>query len=75
MNTAVSANCQLCPIPKTTVKAKKAFNPIPGASANGSFATSAITSVATIAEMAVAEKSAFLSIPVALSISGFTARI
>ena len=29
MKTAVSANCQLCPMPKQTEKAKKAFKPIP----------------------------------------------
>ena len=34
-NTAVSAYSQLYPIPNTTVYAKYAFSPIPGASANG----------------------------------------
>ncbi|MPM75404.1 hypothetical protein SDC9_122397 [bioreactor metagenome] len=38
IKTAVNANCQVCPIPKTTENAKKAFNPIPGASAKGNFA-------------------------------------
>ena len=33
--TAASAICQLYPIPITTVYAKYAFSPIPGASANG----------------------------------------
>src|SRR5512145_3081885 len=59
----------------TTVKAKKALSPIPGASAKGNFAHKAITRVATIADIAVAEKTAFLSMPVAERISGLTARI
>ena len=36
--TAVKANWYEYPIPKTTVNAKNAFNPIPGACANGSLA-------------------------------------
>ena len=35
INTAHKANCQLYPIPKTTVYAKNALSPIPGASAIG----------------------------------------
>ena len=34
-NTAANAICQVYPIPSTTVYAKYAFNPIPGASAKG----------------------------------------
>ena len=37
-STAVSANCQLYPIPKHTVNTKKALRPIPGANAKGFFA-------------------------------------
>ena len=39
------------------------------------FATKAITSVAIRADNAVAVNKAFLSMPVALKISGFTAKI
>lgn len=74
-NTAVSANCQLCPMANTTVKAKKAFKPIPGARAKGNLAQSAITRVATTAESAVAVNTAFLSMPVTNKISGLTARM
>ena len=35
MNTAASAPCHEMPIPTTTLYAKNAFNPIPGARANG----------------------------------------
>ena len=59
----------------TTVYAKNAFNPSPGASANGSFAQNAIISVATQADNAVAVNRALLSIPVTLKIPGCTARI
>jgi len=58
-----------------TVYAKKAFKPIPGAKANGRRANNAITNVPANAARAVAVNSAFLSIPAALKISGFTARI
>ena len=34
-NTAASATCHGMPMPRTTVKAKKALSPMPGASANG----------------------------------------
>ena len=36
--TAVSANCHEYPMVRTTVKAKKAFSPMPGAKAKGSLA-------------------------------------
>ncbi len=35
MKTAVNANCQVWPIPRQTVKTKKALMPMPGASPNG----------------------------------------
>ncbi len=35
INTAASATCQLIPIPRTTVYAKNALSPMPGAKANG----------------------------------------
>ena len=75
MNTAAKAASQEKPIPWTNVKAKKAFNPIPGANAKGNFAIMAITNVAIEAAKAVAVKTAPLSIEAADSISGFTAKI
>ena len=75
MNTAVSANSQLFPMPRQTVNARNAFRPIPGARANGRFATNAITRVAIAAERAVAVNTAPASIPAALRIPGFTARM
>ena len=75
IKTAVKAVCQLCPIPITTVYAKNAFNPIPGANAKGRFAKSAITKVAIKEDITVAVNTAPLSIPVAPSISGLTANI
>jgi len=44
--TAASAVCHGMPKPRTTVNAKKAFSPNPGASPNGRFAYSAITNIA-----------------------------
>ena len=57
------------------MNAKNAFNPIPGANAKGNLATKAITNVAITADNAVAVKTASLSIPAALKILGFTAKI
>ena len=71
IKTAVKANCQLFPIAIHTVKAKKAFNPIPGAKAKGNFAHKAITNVATTEDRAVAVNTAPLSIPACPRISGF----
>jgi hypothetical protein len=48
-NTAASAVCHGIPSAITTVNAKYAFNPIPGASPNGRFAYSAITMEPTAA--------------------------
>ena len=62
-------------MPCTNVKAKKAFNPIPGAKAKGNFAQIAITNVAKNAAKAVAVNTAPRSIDAAERISGFTARI
>ena len=73
--TAAKAVCQLYPIPNTRVKAKKAFRPIPGACAKGNLARKANNKVPIAEARAVAVKTAPLSIPVALRISGFTARI
>ena len=53
----------------------KAFNPMPGARANGRLAISAMISVAMADEIAVAEKTLENCIPVSLRIPGFTARI
>ena len=57
------------------MNAKKAFSPIPGANAKGNLATNAITNVAITADKAVAVKTASLSIPAALKILGFTAKM
>ncbi|MPN35038.1 hypothetical protein SDC9_182532 [bioreactor metagenome] len=66
--TPVKANCQECPIAITTLKAKKLFNPIPGAWAIGTLAMSAIKMVPAIAATAVVVNSAPLSIPVSPNI-------
>ena len=62
-------------MPCTKVKAKKAFNPILGAWAKGSFAMKASSNVAIAEANAVAVNTAPLSIPATLKIEGFTARI
>ncbi len=74
-NTAVRANCQECPIPMTTVYAKNAFRPMPGASANGRFAHRAITRMAIAEESAVAVNTEPASMPASARISGFTTRM
>ena len=73
--TAASAACQLYPIPITRVKAKKALIPMLGACAKGSLARKAIRSVPIADDSAVAVKTAPLSMPVTLRMSGFTARM
>ena len=75
ISTAVNANCHDYPIPSTTEKAKNAFSPIPGASANGSLAHKAIINVPAMAAMAVEVNNALASIPVADNMLGLTARI
>ncbi len=74
-NTAVKANCQVLPIPSTTAYVKNAFSPIPGASAKGRFACSAITRVAIRDDKAVAVNTAPNGIPASMSMSGFTIRM
>ena len=74
-NTAVKANWYEYPIDKTTVYAKNAFNPIPGANANGNFAYNPITNVAIIDDKAVAVNTAPESIPAADKILGLTTSI
>ena len=73
--TAVKANCQVHPMPMTTEKVKKAFNPSPGANATGRFAQNAMTRVAMAAEMLVAVKTEFHSMPALDKMSGFTAKM
>ena len=75
MNTIAKACCHVNPSPNTTVNVKNAFNPIPGACANGTFATNPITRVPIAAAIIVATKTAFLSIPAAAKIDGFTNKI
>ena len=55
-STPVKPICQGIPIVKTTVKAKNALSPIPGASAIGYFAISPINKEPTNAAKAVATK-------------------
>ena len=76
IRTAVRANCQEWPIVRQTVNTKKAFRPMPGASAKGFFAQKAITSVAMMAARAVAVKTLPAGIPGrALKMFGLTARM
>ncbi len=75
INTAVSAICQEYPSPSTTEKAKKEFNPMPGACAMGRLGINAINSVPSALASAVAVNRAPLSIPAALNILGFTTRM
>ena len=63
INTMDSACCQVKPRPKQTVYTKKAFNPMPGACAYGTFATSPMTSVPMMAAMIVARNTAPHSMP------------
>ncbi len=60
------------PAPSTNEYVKKAFNPIPGANANGAFAISDIINVPIADANIVTVISAALSIPVVDSIAGFT---
>jgi hypothetical protein len=74
--TAASATSQLTPNPyRTTENVKYAFNPIPGASANGRFAQSPITTHAMNAATAVAKSASSNGIPVNSSILGLTKRM
>ena len=59
----------------TRVKAKKALIPMLGAWAKGSLAKKAMRSVPTADARAVAVKTAPLSMPAVLRMSGLTARI
>lgn len=56
--TPVNPTCQGIPIVNTTVKAKNAFNPIPGAKAIGYLAINPINNDPTNAAKAVATKMA-----------------
>lgn len=73
-NTA-KACCQVYPIAWQRVKAKKAFSPMLGAWAKGSFAMKASRKVAMAEVMAVAVKRAPLSMPVVARMVGFTAKM
>ena len=74
--TAVSANCHVLPMVRQTVNTKKAFRPIPGASAKGFLARKAITRVPMRAASAVAVKTEPRGIPSsALKMFGLTARM
>src|SRR5690625_756110 len=64
IKTAPNACCQVKPNAPTTVKAKKAFKPIPGAKPMGQLATNAIVVVPTTAAKQVATKIAPRSMPV-----------
>ena len=73
--TAVKATCQLKPIWPQTVYAKYAFNPKPADNAKGLFDNRAIAKQAIAEATAVAVKILPLSIPEALKIVGFKAKI
>ncbi|MNV04132.1 hypothetical protein D3C71_944200 [compost metagenome] len=72
MNTAASACCQGRPAAPTTVKAKNAFKPMPGAMPTGKLAASAITTEPSAAARQVATNTAPASMPVVPRISGLT---
>ena len=57
------------------MNAKKAFRPIPGASANGKFAQNAMAIHPMNAATAVANRASSNGMPVADSIDGFTSRM
>ena len=82
--TPVKPTCQGIPMVNTTVNAKNAFNPIPGANAIGYLAISPMNSEPTNAANAVATKMAPWSIfissdtpltPAKLKTCGLTAKI
>ncbi|KAG1078745.1 hypothetical protein G6F40_016589 [Rhizopus arrhizus] len=72
MNTAPSACCHGRPAAPTTVKAKNAFRPMPGAMPTGKLAASAITAEPSAAARQVATKTASRSMPVDDRMSGLT---
>ena len=74
-NTQPSASRQSPASSGTTVKAKKAFWPMPGGRAMGRLATRPIAAVASAADKAVAMKTAPRSMPAADRICGLTNRI
>ena len=75
MNTAPSACCQVKPSEATTVKAKKALRPMPGAMPIGQLATVAMTMEPSAAARQVATKTASRSMPVVDRMSGLTKMI
>ncbi len=72
MNTAASACSQGNPAVPTTVKAKNAFRPMPGAMPTGKFAANAMISDPSAAARQVATNTAPASMPVVERISGLT---
>ena len=74
-NTAVNAACQSYPIEPQIVYAKYAFNPRPADNANGIFENAAIAKQAIAEATAVAVRIAPASIPDALKIDGFRAKM
>src|SRR5690625_3980597 len=74
-NTTPRAVCQVIPSPMTSEYAKKAFRPMPGASARGTFAQNAKRKVPKAAEIAVAVITAPKSRPVSDRIIELTKRM
>src|SRR5690625_2206693 len=72
INTAPSACCQVKPNAPTTVKAKNALRPMPGAIPMGQLATKAMVKVPTTAAKQVATNTAPRSMPVLERMSGLT---
>jgi len=63
------------PIPMTMLNAKKVFRPIAGPSAKGKFPHNPIHTQAMQQPIAVAQNTAFVSIPAADSILGFNTKM
>ena len=72
MNTIARASCQTNPPARHIVYVKRALRPIPGATAYGTLANKAITSVPTAAARQVATKTPCQLMPVSASIFGLT---
>ena len=71
-STMARASCQVYPMPKHTVKVKKALSPMPGAWAKGALASRAVSRHPMAALMQVASMTPLASIPVWESIWGLT---
>ena len=71
-STMARASCQVYPMPKHTVKVKKAFRPMPGACAKGALASRAVRRQPMAALMQVASMTPLKFMPVCESRPGLT---